>query len=131
MAYSISIPSCTSEVTPLEGKVIYYLVEVCMYNASGRKRARRPVMRRYRDFLELHRQLRARFDAIPEPPAKHPLSRVNERLDLIEDRRKKLETWLQRIVNDGRAQHHASVASFLELAAAEVRFLPFSSTKTP
>lgn len=53
-----------------------------------------------------------------DPPAKRSLFNVNKRPELIERRRRELQLWLWRLVNDPTIAKATALSDFLELSDA-------------
>ena len=53
-----------------------------------------------------------------EPPSKNRLTGVNKRPDLVEKRRRELESWLWKLIGDGEIARSQVLNKFLELSDA-------------
>lgn len=53
-----------------------------------------------------------------EPPPKNRLGSVNKRPDLVEKRRRELESWLWKLIGDGEIARSQVLNKFLELSDA-------------
>lgn len=68
--------------------------------------------------LQLKEELGATKMAKLEPPSKNRLGSVNKRPDLVEKRRRELESWLWKLIGDGEIARSQVLNKFLELSDA-------------
>ena len=68
--------------------------------------------------LQLKEELGNKKMAKLEPPPKNRLGSVNKRPDLVEKRRRELESWLWKLIGDGEIARSQVLNKFLELSDA-------------
>ena len=68
--------------------------------------------------MQLKEELGNRKMVKLEPPSKSRLVGVNKRPDLVEKRRRELESWLWKLIADGEIARSRVLNNFLELSDA-------------
>ncbi|KAI6689921.1 hypothetical protein NL676_026749 [Syzygium grande] len=117
-SYCITIPSwiLLSESRGSD-PIVFYRVQVGIQSPEGIT-ITRGILRRFRDFLKLSKELKEEFPVKmlpPTPPKK--ILRLKSRI-LLEERRCSLEDWMDKLLSDIDISRSAVVANFLELEAA-------------
>jgi hypothetical protein len=101
--------------------IVLYACEVGVESDSGEK-ATRTVFRRYSDFRMLAQQLRTELGPdkpLPPVPAKQRFQRViTGQDDLVDQRKRALESWLWDLLSDVHVAHSKALTTFLELGDA-------------
>ncbi|KAL0051955.1 hypothetical protein WJX82_005290 [Trebouxia sp. C0006] len=121
--FSVTIPSWTQATLEGDENIVFYRVEVKVLppevDAAPRTRS---VLRRFSHFTKLHARLKEELGnkkmAKLEPPSKNRLVGVNKRPDLVEKRRRELESWLWKLIGDGEIARSRVLNNFLELSDA-------------
>ncbi|XP_030457607.1 PX domain-containing protein EREX [Syzygium oleosum] len=117
-SYCVTIPSwiLLSESRGSD-PIVFYRVQVGIQSPEGIT-ITRGILRRFRDFLKLSKELKEEFPVKmlpPTPPKK--ILRLKSRI-LLEERRCSLEDWMDKLLSDIDISRSAVVANFLELEAA-------------
>ncbi|GAQ83479.1 Phox (PX) domain-containing protein [Klebsormidium nitens] len=120
-SYCAMIPSFTTSPNRAGGSdtqpIVFYRVQVGIQSPTAVSTLR-GILRRFSDFLKLHLALKKAFPRkkIAAPPSKKQL-RLTWTAQLLEERRRNLEEWLQQLLEDLDMSRSAPVAVFLELEA--------------
>ncbi|CAN6706900.1 unnamed protein product [Malus baccata var. baccata] len=97
--------------------VVFYRVQVGIQSPEGITTTR-GILRRFNDFLKLSSELKKAFPTKDLPPAPPKgFLRVKSRT-LLEERRRSLEDWIEKLLSDIDLSRNVLVATFLELEAA-------------
>ncbi|KAL0033611.1 hypothetical protein WJX79_007693 [Trebouxia sp. C0005] len=121
--FSVTIPSWTQATLEGDENIVFYRVEVKVLPPEADAAPRtRSVLRRFSHFTKLHARLKEELGnkkmAKLEPPSKNRLVGVNKRPDLVEKRRRELESWLWKLIGDGEIARSRVLNNFLELSDA-------------
>uniref|UniRef100_A0A1D2AAG2 PX domain-containing protein n=2 Tax=Auxenochlorella protothecoides TaxID=3075 RepID=A0A1D2AAG2_AUXPR len=116
--YTLRLPSWSLAELPDGDSSVFYQMEVTVIPPDGPPR-RRSVGRRFSNFTTLHQKLQeelgpATLTAL-DPPPKKTLAWVNQRPDLIEQRRWELEQWLWRLTEVPSIANSSAMYAFCEL----------------
>lgn len=96
---------------------MFYRVQVGIQSPEGITTTR-GILRRFRDFLKLSKELKEDFPVKMLPPAPpKKILRLKSRI-LLDERRCSLEDWMDKLLSDIDISRSAVVANFLELEAA-------------
>lgn len=117
-SYCITIPSwiLLSESIGSD-PIVFYRVQVGIQSPEGIT-ITRGILRRFRDFLKLSKELKEDFPVKMLPPAPpKKILRLKSRI-LLDERRCSLEDWMDKLLSDIDISRSAVVANFLELEAA-------------
>ncbi|KAF8025380.1 hypothetical protein BT93_F2274 [Corymbia citriodora subsp. variegata] len=117
-SYCVTIPSwiLLSESRGSD-PIVFYRVQVGIQSPEGITTTR-GILRRFRDFLKLSKELKEEFPVKMVPPAPpKKILRLKSRI-LLEERRCSLEDWMDKLLSDIDISRSAGVANFLELEAA-------------
>lgn len=123
-SFCVTIPSwiIIPEARTVDGADInptaFYNVQIGIQSPNGISAAR-SILRRFSDFLKLYATVKRLFPKkkIPQVPPKHSLLRNNSR-PFLQERRRALEEWMERLLSDIDISRSVAVASFIELEAA-------------
>lgn len=117
-SYCATIPSWSMEPNLRgSGPVVFYRVQIGVQTPEA-VTTTREILRRFSDFLKLFSELKKSFPKkkLPLPPPRKLLGAKSQRS--IEERRRSLEDWMEKLLSDIDISRSAPVAIFLELEAA-------------
>ncbi|OWM69615.1 PX domain-containing protein EREX [Punica granatum] len=117
-SYCVTIPSWT--ILPKSSgsePVVFYRVQAGIQSPEG-VTATHGVLRRFSDFLKLHKELKKEFPMKMLPPTPPKKLLRNKSRILLDERRCSLEDWMEKLLSDIDLSRTATVANFLELEAA-------------
>ncbi|KAI4329355.1 hypothetical protein L6164_021626 [Bauhinia variegata] len=117
-SYCVTVPSWV--VLPESSgsdPVVFYRVQVGIQSPEGLT-STRVILRRFSDFLKLFSELKTEFSmkSLPPAPPKKILRIKNH--TLLQERRRLLEDWMEKLLSDIDVSRSAPAAIFLELEAA-------------
>ncbi|KAL3140845.1 hypothetical protein ABBQ32_005383 [Trebouxia sp. C0010 RCD-2024] len=121
--FSVTIPSWTQATLEGDESIVFYRVEVKVLPPEAHAAPKtRSVLRRFSHFTKLFVKLKEELGnskmAKLDPPSKNRLVGVNKRPDLVEKRRRDLESWLWKLIGDGEIARSRVLNNFLELSDA-------------
>ncbi|KAK7270656.1 hypothetical protein RJT34_25968 [Clitoria ternatea] len=117
-SFTVTLPSLLSvPQSPPSDPVTFFRVQVGVQSPQAITTTR-IILRRFSDFLNLVSQLKKEFPMknLPQPPPKKIL-RIKSQA-LLEERRRLLADWMDKLLSDIDVSRSAPVAMFLELEAA-------------